>query len=90
PAAVSVGTRPTFYGRKRVVEAHLLDFDGDIYGQPLRVHFVRRLRGQERFDSIDALIQQMGRDVQNVRSVLGVRERAPVELDSAKVPLDHG
>jgi len=90
PAAVSVGTRPTFDGRKRVVEAHLLDFDGDIYGQPLRVHFVRRLRGQERFDSIDALIQQMGRDVQNVRSVLGVRERASVELDSAKVPLDHG
>jgi len=79
PAAVSVGSHPTFDGRKRVVEAYLLDFDGDLYGQPLRLHFVSRLRGQERFDSIDALIHQMGRDVEKVRTVLGVRERAAVE-----------
>ena len=70
PAAVSIGERPTFDGRRRVVEAYLLDFDGDLYGQSLRVHFVARLRGQERFDSIDALVEQMHRDVARARSKL--------------------
>ena len=70
PAAVSIGERPTFDGRRRVVEAYLLDFDGDLYGQTLRLHFISRLRGQERFDSIDALIHQMGRDVDQARTLL--------------------
>ena len=74
PAAVSIGERPTFDGRRRVVEAYLLDFDGDLYGETLRLHFVSRLRGQERFDSIDALIEQMRRDVEEARSQLGSRQ----------------
>ena len=70
PAAVSIGERPTFDGRRRVVEAYLLDFDGDLYGQTLRLHFVTRLRGQERFNSIEALIQQMHHDVEQTRRAL--------------------
>jgi riboflavin kinase / FMN adenylyltransferase len=70
PSAVSIGTRPTFDGRKRVVEAFLLDFDGDLYGQRIRLHFVSRLRGQERFDGIEPLIAQMNRDVEGARAVL--------------------
>jgi riboflavin kinase/FMN adenylyltransferase len=70
PAAISLGRRPTFYAESGLLllEAHLLDFDGDLYGQPARVRFHRRLRGQERFESVDELIAQMGRDVQAVRA----------------------
>lgn len=63
PAAVSVGVRPTFDGARRVVEAYLLDFSGNLYEQQLRLHFVARLRGQQRFESVDGLIAQMARDV---------------------------
>ena len=70
PAAISIGTRPTFDGQSRAVEAYLLDFAGDLYGQRLRLHFVARLRGQERFDSLPALVAQMQRDVATARDVL--------------------
>jgi riboflavin kinase/FMN adenylyltransferase len=70
PAAVSIGTRPQFGGDRRVVEAHLLDFAGDLYGQSLRLHFVARLRGQERFRDVPALVAQMQRDVAAVRALL--------------------
>ena len=65
PAAISLGRRPTFYEESGMLllEAHLLDFDGDLYGQEAKVRFLHRLRGQERFDSVDALIEQMDRDV---------------------------
>jgi riboflavin kinase/FMN adenylyltransferase len=66
PAAISVGRRPTFYepGTTSVlVEAYLLDFDDDLYGQPGRVSFVCRLRDEQQFDSVDALIAQMHEDV---------------------------
>jgi len=68
PAAVSVGVRPTFEtGRGLLVEAYVLDFDGDLYGEILRVAFVRRLRGERRFDSAEELVEQMHRDVEAVR-----------------------
>ena len=69
PAAISLGRRPTFYAESGLLllEAHLLDFDGDLYGQGARVRFERRLRGQERFESVDELIAQMARDVEAVR-----------------------
>ncbi len=70
PAAASIGTRPQFGGTRRVVEAHLLDFDGDLYGARMRLHFVARLRSQERFPSTEALVEQMRRDVARVRHVL--------------------
>jgi riboflavin kinase/FMN adenylyltransferase len=70
-AAVNVGVRPTFEtGRGLLVEAYLLDFDGDLYGETLRVAFVDRLRGERRFDSTEALVAQMRRDVAEVEGVL--------------------
>jgi riboflavin kinase / FMN adenylyltransferase len=71
PAAVNVGVRPTFEtGRGLLVEAFLIDFDGDLYGQTLRIAFVERLRGERRFDSVDALVRQMNQDVKRAREVL--------------------
>jgi riboflavin kinase/FMN adenylyltransferase len=70
-AAVNVGVRPTFTtGRGLLVEAYLLDFEADIYGEPLRLEFLARLRGERRFDSVDALIEQMDRDVVETRRVV--------------------
>ncbi|MGZ4269981.1 MAG: bifunctional riboflavin kinase/FAD synthetase [Solirubrobacteraceae bacterium] len=69
-AATNVGVRPMFVtGRGELIEAFLIDFDDDIYGQPLRVDFLRRLRGERRFDSVDALVEQMGRDVEEARAI---------------------
>ena len=72
-AAISVGRRPTFHdgGSPVVLEAYLLDFEGDLYGDHARVSFARRLRDEERFDSVDDLIEQMGRDVEATRAALG-------------------
>jgi riboflavin kinase / FMN adenylyltransferase len=69
-AAVNVGVRPTFKtGRGLLVEAFLVDFEGDLYGDPLRLDFIERLRGERRFDSVDALVEQMGRDVHETRRI---------------------
>jgi riboflavin kinase/FMN adenylyltransferase len=72
-SAVSVGRRPTFHddGAPVVLEVHLLDFDGDLYGQPARVSFASRLRDEERYDSTEALVAQMALDVEAARSALG-------------------
>jgi riboflavin kinase / FMN adenylyltransferase len=70
PAAVSVGVRPTFgTGRGVLVEAFLIDFDGDLYGTELRLDFVRRLRGERAFATVEALVEQMGRDVEEAATV---------------------
>jgi riboflavin kinase/FMN adenylyltransferase len=70
PAAVNVGVRPTFdTGRGLLVEAYLLDFDGDLYGQQLRIAFTERLRGEKRFESVDDLVAQMGLDVERAREI---------------------
>ena len=55
-----------------LLEAHLLDFDGDLYGQPAQVRFLEHLRGEERFDSVEALVEQIRRDVVQTREVLGL------------------
>ncbi len=71
PAAVNVGVRPTFTtGRGELIEAYLLDFDGDLYGSELRLDFMRRLRGERRFATVEELIEQMHRDVEQTREVL--------------------
>ena len=71
PAAVSIGVRPTFNtGRGQLIEVFILDFDGDLYGSELCVQFIRRLRGERRFASADALIAQMHRDVEQTRESL--------------------
>ena len=70
PAAVSIGVRPTFVtGRGELIEAFLLDFDGDIYGETLELAFRKRLRGEKRFESVDALIDQMAVDVRAARAI---------------------
>jgi riboflavin kinase / FMN adenylyltransferase len=67
-AAVNVGVRPTFAtGRGLLVEAYLIDFDGDLYGRELRLDFMRRLRGERAFPSAEALVAQMDRDVEAAR-----------------------
>ncbi|MBA2515999.1 MAG: bifunctional riboflavin kinase/FAD synthetase [Solirubrobacterales bacterium] len=71
-AATNVGVRPTFVtGRGVLVEAYLLDFDDDLYGSELRLTFTERLRGEKRFDTVDGLVEQMHRDVEDARA-LGV------------------
>lgn len=73
PSAISIGRRPTYYEEhgQRLLEAHLLDFDGDLYGEAARVEFVAHLRSQARFESSLALSEQMHRDVVTTREVLG-------------------
>lgn len=70
-AATSVGVRPTFDGGPRLIEPFLLDFDDDLYGRRITVEFVERLREEERFDSVDALVEQMNKDVRDTRRILG-------------------
>jgi riboflavin kinase/FMN adenylyltransferase len=70
PAAISVGTNPTFDGQDRVVEAYALDRDDlELYGAHVAVDFAARLRGMERFDSPAALAEQMRRDVDQARAI---------------------
>ena len=70
PAAVNVGVRPTFEtGRGLLVEAYLMDFDGDLYGRTLRIAFISRLRGERRFAGVEELIAQMHRDVEAAREL---------------------
>jgi riboflavin kinase/FMN adenylyltransferase len=70
PAAVNIGVRPTFVtGRGELVEAYILDFEGDLYGSELRVDFLSRLRGERRFPSAEALVEQMHRDVERTREI---------------------
>ena len=88
PAAVSVGSNPTFEGVARVVEAHVIDRpqeqveDFDLYGQQVAVEFVQRLRGMVAFEGIAKLIEQMDDDVARTRQILLGAESA-VSADPA-------
>ncbi|RWA17884.1 riboflavin kinase [Mycolicibacterium brumae DSM 44177] len=73
-AALSVGTNPTFFGRTRTVEAFVLDASANLYGQHVAVDFVARIRGQEHFDSVEALIAEIDRDVAKTRQILAVSD----------------
>ncbi|MFU8850559.1 bifunctional riboflavin kinase/FAD synthetase [Micromonospora sp. SL1-18] len=70
-AAVSIGTNPTFSGRERRVEAYVLDFSGDLYGERLALDFVAHLREQRTYDSIEPLVAQIAEDVEHTRRALG-------------------
>ena len=69
-AATSIGTRPTFDGKGRTIEAYLLGFDSNLYNMELRLEFVQRLRDELKFDSVDALLEQMELDVEQTRTLL--------------------
>ena len=78
PAAVNVGVRPTFdTGRGVLVEAFVIDFEGDLYGHELRLEFVQRLRGERRFDGVQELVDQMARDVEHAQEVLKASASVP-------------
>ncbi|HET9911277.1 MAG TPA: riboflavin kinase, partial [Anaerolineales bacterium] len=72
-AAVNIGINPTFTPDKQTpnVEAHLLDFHRDLYGEDVRLEFVARLRDEMKFDSVDVLIEQIWKDVESTRMILG-------------------
>ena len=72
-AAISVGYNPTFTDDRTAlrVEAYLLDFDSDVYGAAIQLEFVHRLRDEARFDGVDSLVEQLARDVEQTRSLLG-------------------
>jgi riboflavin kinase/FMN adenylyltransferase len=72
PAVASLGTRPTVNGTDPLLEVHLFDWDGSLYGRYLDVDFIERLRDEQKFESLDALVAQMHRDAAAARRVLGV------------------
>ena len=94
PARSTSGVRPTFQtGRGLLVEAYLIDFDGDLYGETLRVAFLKRLRGEKRFESVEALVEQMDRDVGGGEADRRGAARhflTPARLDSAGGPVGLG
>lgn len=69
-AVINIGTRPTFDNGSHTIEAHLLDFDRSIYGQRLTLDLVARLRAEQRFDDVEALVAQINRDVARARQLL--------------------
>jgi riboflavin kinase/FMN adenylyltransferase len=72
PAAISVGTNPTFQGSRRTVEAYVLDYDGDLYGEHVGVEFVQRLRPMTAFPDAAALMAAIAQDVEDTRKILGL------------------
>jgi riboflavin kinase / FMN adenylyltransferase len=82
-AAVSIGVRPTFEtGRGVLIETHLIDFSGDLYGETLRIAFVERMRGEKRFESVDELVDQMNRDIARAREILDQTPRSSLTSES--------
>lgn len=74
-AVVNIGTAPTFGGKEKCVEAHILGFRGDIYGKKIEVAFIKRLRGEKAFDSKEALVRQIAKDVERAERLLRSREK---------------
>jgi riboflavin kinase/FMN adenylyltransferase len=70
PGAANIGVKPTFGGSEVTIEAHLLDFHGDLYGRELRVQFLERLRPEQRFGSVAELAGQIKRDIEAARTVI--------------------
>ena len=76
-AATSIGVRPTFEEGEHAIEAFVLDFEGDLYGQQVRLEFVRRLRDEVKFDSVQSLKQQVDKDVDQTRAILQTVHAGP-------------
>lgn len=71
PGVASLGVRPTVNGKEPLLEAHLFDFDGDLYGKRIQVEFVEKLRNEEKFESLEAMVRQIDRDAAQARAILG-------------------
>ncbi len=76
PGVASLGVRPTVNGTEPLLEAHLFDFDGDLYGKRIQVEFVQKLRDEEKFADLATMVQQIDKDAAQARRILGVAERA--------------
>ncbi|RYE73269.1 MAG: bifunctional riboflavin kinase/FAD synthetase, partial [Oxalobacteraceae bacterium] len=84
PSVSSFGTRPTVAGVEPLLEAHLFDFQGDLYGRHIAVEFVAKLRDEEKFDGLDALTVQMHRDAEQARAVLDRRAISATHASSSQ------
>lgn len=80
PAVTSVGTRPMFEDDARLVESFILNYNADLYGESLTVHFVKYLRGQEKYPDIETLVHQMARDTATARSTLAGAPQPPFKI----------
>jgi riboflavin kinase/FMN adenylyltransferase len=80
PSAVNVGTRPTFEDtdQKSHVEAHILDFSSELYGQEIELEFIERLRGEIRYQSVEELIKQIYSDIDQTRVIIGSINRTQI------------
>jgi riboflavin kinase/FMN adenylyltransferase len=76
PGVANLGIKPTFAGRQYSIEAHIFDFDRDIYGQSIRMEFIERIRDEKSFPDADALVEQIHLDAEQARAIL---EQAPPE-----------
>lgn len=74
PAVINIGTNPTFRGSKRTVETHILGYRGNLYGTSIRVFFVKKIRGEICFSSMEALKSQIGTDIQTAENILDIHE----------------
>ena len=70
PSVSSFGTRPTVDGVEPLLEAHVFDFEGDLYGERLALDFVAHLRHMQRFDTVEALVKRIAQDVDDTRAAL--------------------
>ena len=75
PGVASLGVRPTVNGKEPLLESHLFDFDGDLYGKRIQVEFVEKLRDEEKFSDLDAMVRQIDRDAAQAREILGVAKK---------------
>ena len=75
PAVASLGTRPTVDGKEVLLEVHVFDFAGDLYGREIEVEFIAKLRDEEKFESLDSMLVQMKIDAANAREVLSKVKR---------------
>ncbi|HSE11630.1 MAG TPA: bifunctional riboflavin kinase/FAD synthetase [Rudaea sp.] len=82
PGVASLGVRPTINGTEPLLEAHVFDWNGDLYGKRIEVEFVKKIRNEEKFPDLAAMAQQISRDVSAARIILGVAERARVGVKS--------
>jgi riboflavin kinase/FMN adenylyltransferase len=81
PGVANIGNRPMVDGDHRyLLEVHLFDFNQQVYGEHVSVEFVKKLRDEQRFESFERLRQQIQRDAEHARSILGVGERQPSDI----------
>jgi len=86
PAVANIGERPSFNTGQRAIEVHILDYQGNLYGQDLVVEFIQRLRSEQRFEDICELIRQIDRDIQHARSIFAAEEERISEERGERVP----